>query len=382
MSLTVNLASEADRDSLAAWLQHNSVASATDPQKASLHTQLLQCQIVLRRKVEDFTANLAGSSQQLGLDMQNVVSQLDAHASKGGFGGDASVTKEDAECCFRQITSLKLLVWAEWQMNQGYDGWEMDMTWELSIKFWDALQTARVQQLILGEFPSDDFVKQLHALKVPIANLNPDILLAPSLMFVEALTLHLTWHSVQTLFWTNGEGSVSGLRDLSRLTSLTLAASEVHPNLHNGERKRHAVPADRLLHSLPDMLCMLRLHNFRERWTCFQDLSSKPSLIKLDLSGSNFIFPESYNWAQLHSLTLRDSVVWAVQQTPIEFHALTRLTSLEMPACQFNVYTWGGLGNTHDYKISRLQAPTSIVKLDINTRCITVRLHQHVEGIC
>ena len=84
------------------------------------------------------------------------------------------------------------------------------------------------------------------------------------------------------------------------------------------------------------------------------------------------MLPDASAWTQLQSLILKDSLAWLEDEVPFQFHALTRLTKLELPGCLFGLCMPRVLGNTHQHKINRFQAPTSIVNLDINTKAIRV----------
>jgi len=162
---------------------------------------------------------------------------------------------------------------------------------------------AQIHHLTLGEFFSDHFCDRLPRLKAsPILQADKSNLPGN----LRALTLNLNLFGVQSMFLPSStNGGMQGLRALSQLTSLTLKASEVLPE---GGRKKHRVPAEQLLHSLPDSLRSLALHNFRDRWKCFGDLSCRPQLVNLDLTESSCIFPpEAEAWTQLRELHLGDS---------------------------------------------------------------------------
>ena len=371
VDLNVSLASQTDQDSLAAWLQHNELKSATHLQQAAHATDLLQCQDLVRQRLaQPSNAQRWLLTNKKQLDLESVL--RDAGPDRGVItdGSDAAdATKEDVKYCLRQVNSLNLSVWVTWRLNIEDNEYIIDKDLEMSHRFWKAMQTARVQHLTLGEFPSDDFVRQMHVLTVPSVIAPPGSIMAPSLRHLEALTLHLNCYSITDLFYAHDEGAMYAFQDLYQLTSLTLKASEMLPG---GQRVKHGVPGKRLLPCLPSTLRTLSLHNFRARWDPFQDLSTKPSLVHLDLSESSFMLPDTSAWTQLHSLTLKDSLAWLENAAPFHFHALTQLTRLELPGCLFGLCMPGMLGNTHQHKISRFQAPTSIVKLDINTKAIKV----------
>ena len=370
VGLNISITSQEEQDSLALWLQHNNLSSATHLQQAAHHNDLRECETLLKQRLLQ-----AGNAQSFLLNYKKHLNLETVISDHRGFrkicdgSDDANAIKEDVKSCCRQISSLTLSVWACWRIS--FSIYEPDQVviekgTELSHEFWHALQTARVQRLTLGEFPSEDFIKNMHYIVVPSSA--PWGVMAPSLRRLEALTLHLNCFSIGHLFHVT-EGSMYAFGDLRMLTSLTLRASEVLPY---GDRQKYSIPADRLLHSLPSTLRTLSLLNFRDRWDAFQDLSIKPSLVNLDLSESCFFLPEASAWTQVSSLTLKRSVAWLRHETPFDFHALTQLTSLQMPGCVFGVHQPRMLGNPHNYKYNRLQAPTSIVHLNIDTRSVKV----------
>ena len=229
---------------------------------------------------------------------------------------------------------------------------------------WSGLKVAKVSSLTLGEWAS------LKVCERSTCNFGPnsgDFFL--KLWHVKSLTLHLTDYAVTLLGVKHPM-----LRWPPALTSLTLKASEVGSD---GGRRKLSVPLRRLLPVLPITLQSLSLHNFRHRWECFNVLSRLPRLVTLDLTLSSCIFPQdSGAWTQLQQLTLSHSAVWLQHGQPFQFSELTQLTKLEVEHCSFANFSPRQHGNTHQYVYRQLQAPTSIVHLNLSSKSIQVFLQR------
>ena len=289
-------------------------------------------------------------------------------AADDASSSQAEQSSAQSRFIFQQITSLKLFPWTEWKAS-GQDGiWH----YPLDDNLWQGLQTAEISHLTLGEFMSEDFCDRLPDVMFP--GYLPDLWkytpCSPGLQNLRSLTLHFNLIGIGRFFNSDLiKGGMSSLHALSQLTSLSIRANEVHPA---GGRTRIHCPAERLLCNLPDSIQSLALHNFRDRWPCFGDLFSRPSLVSLDLTASSFIVPDAQAWTQLQQLHLQDSLVWLTHGQPFHFSSLTVLTMLDLNGCYFGVYSPGQLGNTHHFVYERLQAPTTIVLLDLSTRYIKV----------
>ena len=311
---------------------------------------------------------------------QTRAEQGSAHVSQTSPSAESPVPRQassskthqasEVKCSTQQLASLKLSAWSSWKVSIQDGNYIFEHSPELTTGLWLGLQRAQIHNLTLGEFFSDHFCDRLPWLKASQILL-PDKSSLPGLANLQALTLNLNLFGVQAMFLSSSiNGGMHSLHELSQLTSLTIKASEVLPE---GGRKKHRVPAEQLLHSLPDSLRSLALHNFRDRWKCFGDLSCRPQLVNLDLTESSCIFPpEADAWTQLRELHLGDSLVWLMQGQPFQFSALTQLTKLCLVDCFFGVHAPGQRGNTHHYVYQQMQAPISIVHLDICTKNIKV----------
>ncbi len=374
-AVDVTLTSIQELFSLAAWMQHldPNPAVSKDIVGASLregrsrdkpHRTLMQ-------RDSDDPKPRASHRQARAESHSAQAGQTSRSAeSPGPSQAFSSKTQQGSEvkCSTQQLASLKLSAWSQWKVSTQDGNYIFEHSPELSTGLWQGLMRAQIHNLTLGEFFSDHFCYRLPRLKAsPILQADKSNLPGN----LQALTLNLNLFGVQSMFLPSStNGGMHGLRELSQLTSLTLKASEVVPE---GGRKKHRVPAEQLLHSLPDSLTFLALHNFRGRWKCFGDLSCKPQLVNLDLTESSCIFPpEAEAWSQLRELHLGDSLVWLMDGQPFQFSALTQLTKLCLMDCFFGVHAPGQLGNTHHYVYQQMQAPTSIVHLDICTKNIKV----------
>lgn len=262
----------------------------------------------------------------------------------------------------QRINSLELQIWMAFPPE------ELLTHEEALMKLWLGLMTAHISKLSLGEWASLLFCRHLHSLESShphayrFAHVN-----------LQLLTLNLNICILSDLSSPEDHSCLPVLTHLTRLTSLTLHASEVHPG---GGRLMQAPSVYAVFNKLPANLTSLALHNFRNRWQMLStDLSSKPSLVKLDLTRSCCLFPEDSDpWTQLHQLKLRSSVVWLRNAQPFQFSRLTQLTQLDLGGCQFANFSPGQIGNTHHYVYHQLQAPTSIVSLNLATKSVQVGL--------
>ena len=259
----------------------------------------------------------------------------------------------------QHISSLKLHIWMDVNHLN-------DILTELTDSFmtlWGGMQVAHISELTLGEFVSHAFCHISPSLLV-LHSSSPSL----GLTHLQSLTLHFNIYGMHDMF--RPKGCLAVLRLLTVLKSLIIKASEVDVN---GERKKQQVPADLLLTSLPASIQSLSLHNFRDRWQGFGDLSGKPGLVSLDLTQSSCIFPKDpRDWTQLHQLKLNNSVVWLQQGQPFLFNALTQLTQLDLGDCYFATVSPGQIGNTHHHVYRNLQVPSSIASLNLCTRSIQV----------
>ena len=368
-AVDVTLASPQELVSLAAWMQHldpNPTVSG-DLKKACLGegSSRDQAPRLLHHPIlEKLFGKAAISQMQASQTSPSAESPVPSQAS-------SSKTQQASEkCSSQQLASLKLSAWSQWKVSVRYGNYIFERSTELTTGLWQGLQRAQIDDLTLGELFSDQFCDRLPYLKASQILL-PDKSRLPGLANLQALTLNLNLFGVQAMFLSSSNnGGMYSLHELSQLTSLTIKASEVLPE---GGRKKHRIPAEQLLHSLPDSLRSLALHNFRDRWKCFGDLSCRPQLVNLDLTESSCIFPpEAEAWSQLRELHLGDSLVWLMNGQPFQFSALNQLTKLCLVDCFFGVHAPGQHGNTHHYMYQQMQAPTSIVHLDICTKNIKV----------
>ena len=374
-AVDVNLTSLQELFSLAAWMQH------LDPNPA-VSKYLVQASLregrsrdkphrtLMQAYSGDPKPRASHRQARAELDSAQAGQTSPSAESPGPSQAFSSKTQQGSEvkCSTQQLASLKLSAWSQWKIIIQDGNYIFEHSPELTTGLWQGLMRAQIHHLTLGEFFSDHFCDRLPRLKAsPILQADKSNLPGN----LRALTLNLNLFGVQSMFLPSStNGGMQGLRALSQLTSLTLKASEVLPE---GGRKKHRVPAEQLLHSFPDSLRTLALHNFRDRWKCFGDLSCRPQLVNLDLTESSCIFPsEAEAWSQLRELHLGDSLVWLMDAQPFQFSALTQLTKLCLTDCFFGVHAPGQLGNTHHYVYQQMQAPTSIVHLDICTKNIKV----------
>lgn len=342
-SVSVSLACEDDLFSLAKWLQSRQQAGTESQLNThQTHNHLEQPQ----QRIQPSESESNAQPAQLGPVL--IGQELNI----------AAVQHKSQQNC-RHITTLNLSCWVNWLVQPTEYKTVLEKDLVLRNTFWEALGSAQVQELTLGELSSDDFISI-----VPYLTSTPSSE-SFSYRLLQSLTLHLSSLIVGDLFRHTKEV----FANLQSLTSLTLRASEMLPS---GQRKKHSIPADELQACTPTTLQSLTLHNFRDRWKCFQSLASMPSLVTLDLSQSSVILPEASAWTQLHSLKLEESLVWLAHELPFDFQALTQLTKLDLTLCHFGVHRPGVLGNTQSYRYKSFQAPTSIVELDISTRGIKV----------
>lgn len=231
---------------------------------------------------------------------------------------------------------------------------------------WTGLGIAKISNLTLGEWPSLFFCKGYNHLDFTC----PQTGHTPTLFCLRSLTLHLNEFALNDVLPSEHHGSLSVLSMLSQLTSLTLKGSEVRAN---GSRKKLKLSADLLLNSLPPCIQSVAIHNFRDRWVCFKDLSQKPRLVTLDLTESACLLPQdSANWTQLQQLTLTSTALWLEQGQPFWFNSLTKLTELDLKDCSFANFSPGQIGNTQQYVYHQFQAPSSIVSLNLLTKSVQV----------
>ena len=376
-AVDVNLTSLQELFSLAAWMQHldPNPAVSKDLVQASLregrsrdkpHRTLMQAYS------GDPKPRPSHRQARAELDSAQAGQTSPSAESPGPSQAFSSKTQQGSEvkCSSQQLASLKLSAWSQWKVSVRYGNYIFERSTELTTGLWQGLQRAQIHDLTLGELFSDQFCDRLPYLKASQILL-PDKSRLPGLANLQALTLNLNLFGVQAMFLSSSNnGGMYSLHELSQLTSLTIKASEVLPE---GGRKKHRIPAEQLLHSLPDSLRSLALHDFRDRWKCFGDLSCRPQLVNLDLTESSCIFPpEAEAWSQLRELHLGDSLVWLMNGQPFQFSALNQLTKLCLMDCFFGVHAPGQHGNTHHYMYQQMQAPASIVHLDICTKNIKV----------
>ena len=356
VSLDISLASPDEQASLGKWLHvHNPQPSIAETAKtgnlsSTSDTQLTTAQQALLLPL--FT--LLTANHPLGASH---LSQATAPAL------DARLHRETVPVASAQsvqhISSLKLNMWLDFKGLQDI----LDKLAESFSTLWAGLGIAHISELTLGEFLSNIFCHVC-----PRMLSLPSFTTASGLRNLQSLTLHLNTHCLHDIFCP--DAFLASLRMLTVLKSFTLMASEVDVT---GERKKQQVPADRLLTSLPDSIQSLCLENFRGRWQGFGDLSSRPGLVRLDLSQSSCIFPaDPQAWIQLQQLKLRKSIVWLPDGQVFQFSALTQLTRLDLGSCFFAQYSRGQIQNTHQCVYRQMQAPPSIVSLDLCTRGISV----------
>jgi hypothetical protein len=377
-AVDVTLASPQELFSLAAWMQHLSpnLAVSEDLEEASLREGSSRDRPprLLYHCMSDVLVEATASQGQTRAEQGSAQASQTSPSAESPDPSQAPPSKaqqaSEVKCSTQQLASLKLSAWAQWKVSIQDGKYIFEQSPQLAEDLWQGLQRAQIHNLTLGEFFSDHFCDRLPCMKASQVFL-PDKSSLPGLANLQALTLHLNLFGVQAMFLSSSiNGGMHSLHELSQLTSLTLKASEVLPE---GGRKKHSVPAEQLLHSLPDSLRTLALHNFRDRWKCFGDLSCRPQLVNLDLTESSCIFPpEAEAWTQLRELHLGDSLVWLMHRQPFQFSALNQLTKLCLVDCFFGVHAPGQHGNTHHYVYQQMQAPTSIVDLDICTKNIKV----------
>ena len=397
------LASREEQSSLAAWLQQHCHPEAQCQQNdvqqvsfnlaaASLRESQRDPHNALPHHTSGRTARNKAIQRQLQAELFSAGAsavhtsnhiQASAEAGQPSLSGESPALSSQAtpsqpqkalaevRYLTQQLSSLKLFIWSNLKVcaeNGQYDLYRDGSS--LRTALWYGLQTAQISHLTLGEFLSICFCEKLPFIQERTPRL-PDKTRLSGLANLQSLTLHLNMFEQQEMFQLGkSTGGMYSLHQLSQLTSLTLKVSEVMPS---GGRHKQTVPAEKFLRCLPNSIISLALHNFRDRWRCFEDLSCKPNLINLDLALSSCILPsEASAWAQLRQLKLAGSNAWLVNGQPFQFSALTRLTELGLERCCFGVYSPRQLGNTHQYVYEPMQAPSSIVHLNICTRNIRV----------
>lgn len=399
----ITLASSEEQSSLAAWLQQhcdpeaqfqtNGVQQvASNLAAVSLRESRRDPHNTLPHNTSGRTARSKAIQRQLQAELVSAgasavptsnQTQASAEAGQPSLSGESPALssqatpsqpqKASAEVRYltQQLSSLKLFTWSNLKVFAAEHG-QYDLYRDNSLRapLWYGLQTAQISHLTLGEFLSHTFCETLPCVQERTALL-PDKTRLSGLANLQSLTLHLNMFGEQAMFQLGkNKGGMYSLQQLSQLTSLALKASEVMPS---GGRHKQTVPAEKFLRCLPNSIVSLALHNFRDRWRCFEDLSCKPNLINLDLALSSCILPsEASAWTQLHQLQLAGSNAWLVNGQPFQFSALTRLTELGLERCCFGVYSPRQLGNTHQYVYEHMQAPSSAVHLNICTRNIRV----------
>ena len=259
------------------------------------------------------------------------------------------------DLCHETLQCISSLELHEWQHDLFASSDNAGALTKSREILWTGLGTANISSLTLGEWPSLFFCKGKGN---PWDFTCPMRGSTPTLFCLRSLTLHLNEFALNDDLPSQYEGGLGVLNMLTQLSSLTLKASEV---CVDGSRKKLKVVADLLLNSLPACIQSVALHNFRDRWVCFKDLSQKPALVNLDLTQSACLLPrDSASWTQLQQLTLSNSALWLEQGQPFHFNSLTQLTGLDLEDCSFANFAPRQIGNTHQYVYRQFQAPTSL----------------------
>ncbi|KAA6417867.1 MAG: hypothetical protein FRX49_12165 [Trebouxia sp. A1-2] len=314
-AVDVTLASSQELVSLEAWMQH------LNPNATVSGDMVEAC---LREGSSDALSKAAISQGQTravhGSAQANQTSP--SAESPAPYQASSSKTQQVSEvkCSTQQLASLKLSAWSKWMVSIQDGTAIFRHSPELTTGLWQGLQRAQIHSLTLGEFFSDHFCDRLAYMKASQVLL-PDKSSLPGLANLQALTLNLNLFGVQDMFRPSSiNGGMHSLHELSQLTSLTLKLA-------------------------------------------------RPQLVNLDLTKSSCIFPpEAEAWSQLRKLHLDDSLVWLMNGQPFQFSALNQLTKLCLVDCSFGVHAPGQHGNTHHHVYHQMQAPISIVHLDICTK--------------
>ena len=315
---------------------------------------------LLLTSIKPSASNFVASAME---DLQRLIVQL----AKSWTTSSATTKPRQQQQHFlvQHISCLKLFAWTNFSFDSvgGTPAFSRDM--QLGDSLWRGMQTANISSLVLGEFFSEDFITKLPFIHTPYL---PRISGIVGLQGLQSLTLHLNLWGVYNLFQSGSSnaGNVGCLQVLHQLTSVTLIASEVAPN---GPPRKHSIPADRLLHSLPYSIQSVSLCNFRQRWKAFHGLSCRPKLVDLDLSSSACILPPPKAWSQLQQLKLTDSLVWLEPNQPFQFCLLPQLSVLDLNRCAFRQ-----TDRPHNLAHQHIQAPGSIASLNLLTKCVKVRL--------